>query len=317
MNSVWWAIVAVLFFGMTAWADDPLQLTIYATGNGDSLVLRWVEIADATEYWVYAGERADDDYLVIGGGGERMYADEDKGHSSRFYRVEALKYDGTYVLLARSDTVGYFTFDMPMSGYYSFGLPGFEFLDLTEANEPIWCTRSFRPSDILDEQPACGNLVTADRVIRQGGGFSYRSEYSNCVWAGSLETPPVMRGSCAYWYQAWWQFPPRLVLAGVMHPCSALVVDSSVVNPNSYTPYSWATVRNLPREQVGATLLDAGFLGGTISTSDKVIEQGAGYMYYNTEAGAWRGSLTEIKPVKAYWIQSKHVTGFTYRWRPE
>jgi len=194
-------------------------------------------------------------------------------------------------------------------GYTAFGI-AFKTWTVPVGGIPTYGTPGNKPSDIIGDQAACGTITTADRIIRQGGNFAYRNSGASCTWANTLETSSQMRSSCAYWYQNKTVAARDVVIAGEADVTSA--PDSAIVGGNTYKAYSWRDPRVRTRDVLG--LVADGFTGGTISTSDKVIEQGGNFFYYT--APNFAGSLASVTPGKAYWIQSKHAGGFTYTYDP-
>lgn len=210
-----------------------------------------------------------------------------------------------------SNKVGYTKITAGANGYTPFGI-AFKTWTVPTGGIPTYGTPGYKPSDIIGDQANCGTIATADRIIRQGGAFAYRNSASACAWANTLETSSQMRPSVAYWYQNKTAAARDVVIAGEADVTS--LPDSAVVNPNSYKPYAWRDPRARTRDVLA--LITQGFLCGNISTSDKLIEQGGSFAYCNAPANTWAGGLAGITPGKAYWIQSKHVTGFTYRYDP-
>lgn len=212
-----------------------------------------------------------------------------------------------------SNKVGYVKITA-IAGSTPFGLP-FVFWDVPTGNIPTYGVESRKPSDIIGTQAACGTVTTADRIVQQGGTapFAYRNSATSCAWAGALETAAAaMTPGRAYWYVNKTGANRTLVLAGeaditgVGIPTIAVNAPSTPTSANN-VPYSWRDPRDVPREQLN--LLAAGFRGGTISTSDRVTEQGGGARsFYRLTAGAgsWGGTLPSVVPGNAYWIVNKH-----------
>lgn len=209
-----------------------------------------------------------------------------------------------------SNKVGYTKITCAV-GYTPFGI-AFKCWDVPVGGIPTYGTPTFKPSSIIGDQSACGLIGGADRIIRQGGAFAYRNSNASCTWANTLETSAQMRPSAAYWYQNKTAAARDIVIAGEADVTSA--PDSAIVGGNTYKPYAWRDPRVRARENLG--LLADGFVGGLIGSSDRVIEQGGGFFYYNTNTNLWANTLLSVTPGKAYWIQSKHAGSWTYTYDP-
>jgi hypothetical protein len=202
------------------------------------------------------------------------------------------------------------------SVYTSFGLP-FKFWFVPTGNVPTYGTENRRPSSIVGTQTTCGSASGADRIVRQdNGNFAYRVS-PGCTWTGSLETGAYyMEPGRAYWYRNGSGATRNLVLAGEADTTGAGIPGVLVQGPSSpgllNTAYSWRDPRDVNRARLN--LLAQGFLGGTATTSDKVLAQvGGASFYYLTNTSTWGGTLATVSPGVAYWIQNKHVgSNWTY-----
>lgn len=216
---------------------------------------------------------------------------------------------------APSNEVGYVKLTCP-NGYTNFGLP-FVFWDVPTGNVPNYGVESRKPSDIIGSQATPGSIASADRVLIQGGISAYRNTAG--IWTGQLETnggdPGLMEPGRAYWYQNRTANPLNIVLAGqvdkdagVSLPPAVYPIPTLVVAPG-YNNYSWRDSRSVPVAELG--LLTAGFVGGTIANSDRVLVQGGANVYYRTSDGVWVG-FQNITPGVAYWIQNRHAGTWNY-----
>jgi hypothetical protein len=190
-----------------------------------------------------------------------------------------------------------------------FGLP-FMFWDVV-AGVPTYGTESTSPSDILGDQPAAGDAITADKIIRQDGVQAYRDNTGPIVWTGALEDDADMLPGYAYWYVNKTGAARDIVLAGEVvnegSYAAITITDPPAAPPglNFATSYSWRDSRNVPLEELG--LLTAGFAGGDLITSDKLVEQvGGGIVNYDIGIPGWVGGFTETVPGRAYWLVNKH-----------
>jgi hypothetical protein len=198
-------------------------------------------------------------------------------------------------------------------GYTPFGI-AFKTWQVPVGGIPTYGTPGNKPSDIIGDQANCGNIIASDKILRQGGDLAGRYG-AGCTWAGSLETTAQMRSSGAYWYQNKTASPRDIVIAGEADVTS--LPDSAIVAPNTYKQYSWRDPRVRPREQL--QLQANGFTCGNVVTSDKLIQQLGDLCYCSSPSGNWNtsaGALLQVTPGKAYWIQSKHGTAWTYRYDP-
>lgn len=219
-----------------------------------------------------------------------------------------------------SNDVGYVKLSSTGSGtpgvqsVLPFGLP-FKFWTVV-ANVPSYGTESTRPSSIVGAQINPGTFTSADRVVRQdGGSFAYRLAPGN-LYTGTLESLQNMVPGRAYFYQNKTGVNRTLVLAGD-------VSNGDVYGPltvtggasTASTPMSWRESRNrLVATQVGPQLAGAvgtQFEGGTFTTSDALVAQiGGAAARLNAAETTWSGTLTQITPGSAYFIQNKvHANG--------
>lgn len=212
-----------------------------------------------------------------------------------------------------SNTVGYVKIDVAagtqsVPAFKEFGLP-FQFWDVPANNIPTYGVESRFPSDIVGAQTNGGTALSADRITRQENGlFAYRTGAG--VWSGALETGAVnMDPGRAYWYINKSGVARSLVLAGQVNNGNYGVVavpPPVAAGGTNSTPYSWRDARDVPMAQLG--LITDGFLGGTAITSDRVQDQSGGqFAWYRTSDNTWQGTLTVVRPGRAYWIQNKHV----------
>lgn len=202
-----------------------------------------------------------------------------------------------------SNSAGVVRITCAADAYTPFGLP-FTFWN-APLGEPVYGVASNRPSDVIGEQLTGGTYGTADRVIRQGGSWAYRTTTS-ALWAGGLETDSGMIPGGAFWIWNRHAFNQEMLLAGE--------VDSSAFGPiviaaNSYTPLSFRDARLVNRANLN--LLTCGFTGGTYATSDRLIEQGGSWCYFRTSNNTWQG-LAYVTPGKAYWIWNRHDIAWDY-----
>lgn len=212
-----------------------------------------------------------------------------------------------------SNKVGYVKFTLPNNSYTSFGLP-FVFWDVPTGNVPNYGVESRKPSDIIGVQANCSGGGTADRILDQNTGqFAWRNSTLGCDWTGLLETqggdPGLMEPAKAYWYWNRSGAQRTLVLAGEADITGAGIPARTITAPASTlglaTPYSWRDPRELATSQLN--LVQAGLLGGTGGTSDRVTAQvGGSFAYYNSTTNVWAGTLTTVTPGAAYWIINKH-----------
>ncbi|NUO19576.1 hypothetical protein HUU59_09035 [bacterium] len=219
-----------------------------------------------------------------------------------------------------SNDVGYVKLNSTGSGtpgvqaVLPFGLP-FKFWNVV-SNVPQYGVESTRPSSIIGAQTAQGTVTSADRIVRQdGGAFAYRS--TTGTWTGSLETGASMVPGRAYFYQNKTGANRTLVLAGDVDNAGGygtLSVTGGVSVAS--TPLSWRDSRNIVvATQVGPQLVAQGFTGGTALSSDQIAAQiGGAIARVNAAGTTWSGTLTQIVPGQAYFIQNRpHPNGaWTY-----
>lgn len=215
-----------------------------------------------------------------------------------------------------SNDVGYVKLNSTGSGtpgvqaVLPFGLP-FKFWNVV-SNVPQYGVESTRPSSIIGAQTAQGTVTSADRVVRQdGGNFAYRSNPAG-AWTGSLETGATMVPGRAYFYQNKTGANRVLVLAGDVDNAGGYgTVSITGGVAVASTPLSWRDSRNIViATQVGPQLIADGFTGGTALTSDQVVAQIGGAAARVSAGGVWAGTLTQIAPGQAYFIQNRpHPNG--------
>lgn len=191
----------------------------------------------------------------------------------------------------------------------AFGLP-FQFWAVNVSNVPVYGSESIKPSDVLGDQLNHGTISSADRIQKQGSpDFGYISTAS--VWSGALQTGNGGNGTMepgkAYWYINKSGAARTLVLAGEVNNSGTydtLFVNAPSVPGLANTALSWRDARIVANNNLN--LVAQGFTGGTISSSDRVQEQGGtNFFYYN--GSAFAGGLAAVTPGKAYWIINKHV----------
>lgn len=180
-----------------------------------------------------------------------------------------------------------------------FGI-AFQTWDVPVGNVPSYGVNSTCPSDIFGDQANCGSLVTADRVLRQDNGqFAYRGTPS-CAWTNQLETNCGAVPGRAFWYQNKTGADRPLVVAGEVNNSGNYATIT--MGEGAFTAYAWRDSRDLDRDDLN--LLAAGFTGGTLVTSDRVIDQISGEFFVRL-AASWSGALNPVRPGRAYWIQNK------------
>jgi len=223
-----------------------------------------------------------------------------------------------------SNDVGYVKLSSTGSGtpgiqsVLPFGLP-FKFWTVV-ANVPSYGTESTRPSSIVGAQINPGTFTSADRVVRQdGGNFAYRLAPAG-TYTGSLETLATMVPGRAFFYQNKTGANRTLVLAGDVDNSGGYgVLTVTGGASTASTPMSWRESRNrLIATQVGPQLAGAvgtDFEGGSFTTSDQLVAQiGGAAARLNAAETLWSGTLTQIAPGSAYFIQNRvHANGtWTY-----
>ncbi|MBK6764902.1 MAG: hypothetical protein IPG71_00965 [bacterium] len=221
-----------------------------------------------------------------------------------------------------SNDVGYVKLNINGSGTpgvvstLSFGLP-FKFWNVS-AGIPQYGTESTRPSSIVGAQTNPGTVGGADRISRvDNGQFAYRTTGAGNPWAGSLETTGSgnMVPGRGYQYVNKTGAARTLVLAGDVDNSGdyGIVTVSAPTPPATLasTAYSWRDSRNTAMANLN--LLEDGFLGGTVSSSDRVAQTVGGlFAYYNNGTAAWAGGLTSIVPGQYYNIVNKHAAAWPY-----
>lgn len=232
----------------------------------------------------------------------------------RFYRIVATDFAGTVTV---SNVAGYTLY--PCGGgaggvYTPFGIK-FITWDIPLTGIPTYGVVSNRPSDIVVDQANCGTIVTADRVVNQcTGTFAYRNSAAACTWTGTLETSNGMFYECCYWYLNRTGVARDLVIFG---EADITTLAAAVPIPGlSYKPYNWREPRIRPRNNL--QLINDGFVGGTVTTSDRVIEQCSGtFFWFRVVDNSWQGALTVIDPCQCcHWIQNRHAATWTYSYDP-
>ncbi|RQV96741.1 hypothetical protein EH220_05310 [bacterium] len=196
-----------------------------------------------------------------------------------------------------------------------FGL-AFKFWDVDEFGVPTYGSESTKPSDIVGDQTNPGDVISADQILKQASGdYGYRTVAGD--WLGDLEVNESMEPGRAYWYLNKSGAPRNLVLAGEVDNAGnyggVFMDDPPAVPANGQyaTPYSWRDSRNVILDSLD--LLNQGFTGGDVVTSDKILEQGTGLQAnYLTATPGWDygGAGTPfmtITPSRAYWILNRHV----------
>ncbi|MFH1010348.1 MAG: hypothetical protein V1784_03835 [bacterium] len=207
-----------------------------------------------------------------------------------------------------SNTVGFVKITCPQMAKKAFGLP-FTFWDVV-SGVPQYGVTSARPSDVIGAQLTGGTLSTGDQCIRQAGSYAYRTTTA-ALWAGGLETTPGMTAGGFFWLWNRHAVSQDMVLAGQ--------VDTSTFGPiwiaaNVKTGLSFRDARVVNRANLN--LRTSGFVGGTLTTSDQVIEHGGSYCYFRTSDNTWQGGLVSVTPGRAYWLWNKHAAGWNYNYGP-
>ena len=302
-------VLFVLGMGGAGFAQ-PLEtprLVVYRPGTAEQMRLFWNAVPGATSYDLFTCDAVGGNDAVLGSVTDTTYLDNTLV-DRRYYRVRARNADTTS---APSNVAGYVSLILMTTGSKTaFGLP-FKFWAVPAANAPRYEIESTKPSAIIGAQSDCGTISTADRVSQQGGSYAYRNAASSCGWAGTLETGGAMIPGKAYFYFSWSMVPGRrLVLAGDADTTGTAFVTTPIPAPaiagGAYSvPYSWRDPRDVARNKLN--LLAATFTGGAINTSDRVSEQGGAYFWYNDTSSDWAGTLTGVKPGKAYYIINKHA----------
>jgi len=188
-----------------------------------------------------------------------------------------------------SNTVGFISFVCDPNSFEPFAFP------FTYYNAGHVATLSL--NSIINGNFTGGTLFTGDRIINQNSG-AYAYKNTSGTWSGSLAN--ITPGN-AYWAR---------VLSG--HPAVTVVTAGEV----DLTPLAMGTMQTNSYNKVGLReagtvqpstlgLFQAGFTGGTLFTSDRVIDQNSGgYAYCNAAGTTWSGSLqtSGIAPGHALWI---------------
>jgi hypothetical protein len=194
----------------------------------------------------------------------------------------------------------------------SFGLP-FKFWDVA-SGVPQYGVESTKPSDIVGDQANPGIGTTADQILRQGGDYAFRDQGAGNAWTGGLEDNSGMIPFEAYWYSNKSGAFRNLVLAGEVDNAGnygAKVIPAPLTATGAATvTYSFRDSRNVPVELLG--LLEAGFTGGTNTSSDALVEQGGNQLSYLDPPGEWDFGgpgtpMQYIVPGRAYWLVNKHM----------
>jgi len=201
-----------------------------------------------------------------------------------------------------------------------FGI-AFRTWDVPTAGVPSYGVNSTDPSDIVGDQTNCGSLANADRILRQDNGeFAIRNTTAGCGWTQLLQTNHNMIPGRPYWYQNRTGANRDLIIAGeadITTTYGSVTVTAPLVNGGLVsTAYSWRDPRS--RDRGDLQLLAAGFTGGNIGNSDRVLSQVGGTFFYRNTAGAgsWGGTLAGVDPGLAYWLQRKWVGSYVYGYDP-
>lgn len=216
-----------------------------------------------------------------------------------------------------SNVVGYVKVDATGGNQFTaFGLP-FMFWDVDPNGVPIYNSESTKPSDIIGDQTFCNTLSTnSDRIVRQAGNFGWR----HCTngWQGTLETNSEMTPGRGYWVLHRPAGTIPVVLAGeVVNSGNYLVL--TVPGGGNFTALSFRDSRSRARDVLGLRTANepgesGGFTGGTLSTnSDRLVQQGGDFAWYNTNTNVWAGLLLTAEPGKAFWILNRHAQ-FVYNY---
>lgn len=208
-----------------------------------------------------------------------------------------------------SNTAGYVKITGVAQSYTAFGLP-FKFWDVPAGGIPTYGVVSTAPSDIFGDQPNCGTLTTADRILRQDNGNSgYRNSGAGCAWSGTLETNASVLPGRAYWYYNRTAANRNLVVAGEVDNTGNYATITMALA--TYNPYSWRDSRAVDRDDLN--LLAAGFRGGGLSSqSDQVVLQGGAgsFFWRRTSDNTWQPAAgpLNVQPGSAYWIFNRNQT---------
>lgn len=314
------SIVLLLLLGLTlaAYADltQDIRLTIRRSDSAPivDLCFDTTGVAFAiNHYEVYASATYPGPYALLTWlvPGSTTFTDP-LMPGSRFYYMRAC-FNIMCSPAAYSDTVGYFNLPITTGSatapsYTAIGLPGFYYFAIASA--PCWYAwgvSSSRPSDIVGDQTSPGTATAADRIVRQDNGqFAYRLVPS-LAWVGSLETTGGMILGRAFWYVNKSGSSRDLVLSGVGDP----IPPPLLIPGNSWTPISFPILTPFTVSTLG--LLSDGLVGGTATTSDRLVSQVGGQSaYYRMSPPGWQGTLTSVAPGAAYWIQNRRPMPWTY-----
>lgn len=319
MRCVACACLSSALFVSTLFAQ--LNLTIYADPNSpDSAIIRWQTPSGATSpvtYLIMSGPTLGNySFLTaLTDSTEYHYPIPAFNRFQRFFQITAADSADTYYsnhcALQAFITVG-------GSGLIStpFGIP-FMTWDVVRG-VPQYGVPSTDPSDIIGEQTPCAPLAVADRVLRQDNGeFALRNQNAGCAWTQLLEVNHNLRAPRAFWYQNRTGANRRIIIFGEADVTTAsapvTIIDSQ--NDLTSTPYSWRDPR--PVDRYNLQLLEQGFHGGTIGTSDRVLSQvGGSFFYHRVSDHTWQGVLLQVLPGEAYWIQSFGHEAYTYIYNP-
>ena len=201
-----------------------------------------------------------------------------------------------------SEVVGFVKTTATAGSYSYFSLP-FTFY--------VGGTETMALDDIIGTQLTGGNIVTGDRIIEVGTGtYAYLNSSTN-TWSGALTN---FTDNYPYQYKVHTSHSTKDVyLAGNVEQEVQVMPYSCAIG---YTMYG---IREAGSVDVSALdLVDSGFTGGNVLTSDRFIDATSGsYAYYNTSTSAWAGGLTNIEPANVYKVkvQSSH-TAFTWTYDP-
>ncbi|MBU0691421.1 hypothetical protein KKC97_03035 [bacterium] len=310
-------------------SGPPVEgLVIYRHENERQVRLAWQPAQFVSEYRIMRAYDSRGPYSLIGQSSSTSWSDTDFPASDGepelvFYRVAGVREDGC--LTTMSNTVGYYHFEAygdEQGHEYAtpFGLP-FVFWRHDSAGVPIYGRESNKPSDIIRNQANCGDVITADQILKQASGWL---AYQDCngSWMGDLESSETMRPGDAYWYLNRSGSPDEIFLMGEADNWGRygelFINDPSADVPGTFsTPYSWRISHPVSVHRLG--LLEQGFTGGTIEESDKIATQdGSGdFAVYLTESNRWYPEDFQVYPGQAYGIVNNHAGhSWTYEYRP-
>ena len=203
-----------------------------------------------------------------------------------------------------SNTVGFISFEANPGAFVPFSLP------FTYYNEGHVVTAVI--DDVVIGAFTGGLPSIADVMWDQNLGSSV-VRLPNNTWGGSWSS--VTAGH-AYWVN-------RNANATIaITVTTAGEVDMSPLDLGTmqigYNPVGLREPGDLTIQELGASLLDANFTGGSPSASDQVWNQNTGTSaFYNTliPTHQWMGSLTTIEPGGALWIEVRN-TPFDWTYTP-